>query len=654
MPRSLVILLTLIFSYSGVVAATTPGRSGRNWPAYSGTNASTKYSPLPQINARNVQRLKIAWRWKSADLAILKTDPELHTWKFESTPIMVGGTLYTSTSLSQVAAIDAATGRTIWVFDPHTYAHGMPPNFGFVNRGVAYWSDGNESRIFIGTGDGYLIALDAKTGKPAREFGDNGKIDLTEGLLRPVNRAFYGVNSPPVICSNTVIVGSAVIDYPAVKGMPRGDVRGFDVRTGKLRWTFHTIPLPGEFGYRTWGPQSWKDFGAANVWPPMSADDQLGYVYLPISSPSSDFYGGARPGNNLFSDSLVCLNAASGKLVWYFQMVHHDLWDRDPPAAPILTNIRVHGHLVRAVAQVTKQGFVYVFNRVSGKPLWPIHEEPVPRSAVPGEWTSATQPIPTRPAPFDQQGLSTDDLIDFTPKLRREAEAILSRYDHGPLFTPPSTRGTILMPGVRGGASWSGAAFDPESGMLYIPSITDERVIKLVDTRGKQSLNHPFPQRYRAFEAELSGPEGLPLTKPPYGRVTAIDLKTGETVWTAPMGDGPRNSPALRGLKLGRLGWPYWGHPLLTKTLLLIAQEGGTGKRHSPTDDPNIQVFDKRSGKLIAEVPLPSFASGSPMTYLDRGRQYIVVAIGGGNIPAELVALSLPESERISRQGFAP
>ncbi len=336
-------------------------------------------------------------------------------------------------------------------------------------------------------------------------------------------------------------------------------------------------------------------------------------------------------------------------------MVHHDLWDRDPPAAPILADIRVHGHLVRAVAQVTKQGFVYVFNRVNGKPVWPIHEEPVPRSAVPGEWTSPTQPIPSRPAPFDQQGLSTDDLIDFTPKLHREAEAILSRYDHGPLFTPPSTRGTILMPGVRGGASWSGAAFDPKSGMLYIPSITDERVIKLVDTRGKQSLDHPFPQRYRAFEAELSGPEGLPLTKPPYGRVTAIDLKTGETVWTAPMGDGPRNNPALRGLKLGRLGWPYWGRPLLTKTLLFIAQEGGTEKRHSPTDDPNIQVFDKRSGKLIAEVPLPSFASGSPMTYLDHGKQYIVVAIGGGNIPAELVALSLPQSERVSpHQGFAP
>ena len=626
--------------------------ASQGWPTYAGTNAALKYSSLNQINSANVNRLGVVWRWNSVDDPILKQHPSIRTWKFESTPIFVGGVLYTSTSLSQVAAIDAASGRTIWVFDPHTYDSGPPPNFGFVHRGVGYWTDGRQSRIFIGTGNAYLIALDAKTGKPVCTFGRNGKIDLTKGLLRPVDRSLYGVSSPPLICRDTVIVGSSIIDYPKVKPMPRGDVRAFDARTGALRWTFHTIPLPGEPGSNTWPSTAWKDVGAANVWPPMSADDALGYVYLPVSSPSSDFYGAERRGNGLFGDSLVCLDAASGKLIWHFQLVHHDLWDRDPPAAPILVDIPLHRRVFKGVAQVTKQGFVYVFDRLCGAPLWPIEERPVPKSKVPGESSSPTQPIPSKPAPFDIQGLTSADLIDFTPELHRKADSILAHFDHGPLYLPPTEKNTVISPGVRGGASWSGAAFDPFTGVLYVPSITAPNLVQVVDySTWMYRLFSPFPQRYRAFEADLMFSDRLPITKPPYGRVTAIDLVTGDHLWMQPMGNGPRNHPALKRLRLGRLGWPYRGFPLLTSSLLFIAQEGSIVQTtlragQNGTDatfadvDPAIQVLDKRSGELT-QIPLPANASGSPLTYLCNGRQYIVTAVGGGNIPAELVALAL-------------
>jgi quinoprotein glucose dehydrogenase len=378
LPRALWVAAAAALLFCGGSRAGTrfyqSNASGGEWSAYAGSNASDKYSPLDQISVAKVTQLRIAWRWKSPDLEILRRHPQLTTWKFEATPIMIGGVLYTSTSLSQVAAIEAGTGHTLWVYDPQSYSATAPPNFGFVHRGVAYWTDQHDTRIFIGTGDAYLVALDAKTGKPVSTFGKNGRIDLTSGLTRPVDRVLYGVNSPPLICKNVVIVGSTVVDYPKEKVMPPGDVRGFDARSGRLLWTFHTIPMGGEYGSETWLSESWKEFGAANVWPPMSADDALGYVYLPVSSPASDFYGGRRPGNGLFGETLVCLDALTGKRIWHFQLVHHGLWDRDPPAAPILADIRSGNSLVRAVAQVSKQGFVYVFDRVSGQPMWPIEE----------------------------------------------------------------------------------------------------------------------------------------------------------------------------------------------------------------------------------------------------------------------------------------
>ena len=394
------------------------------WLSYGGDKASSKYSPLDQIGTDNFNRLKVAWTWRSPEEAITKANPDLKTWVWESTPLMVGGVLYVSTSLSQVAAIDAATGKTQWVYDPETWKNGTPSNNGFVHRGVAYWADGDDQRILFGTGDGYLICLNAKTGKPIPTFGQDGRIDLTQGLGRPVDRRLYGVSSPPIICRDVVVMGSKVHDVPACRRRCRPATCEASMSApASSSGSSAPSPREGEFGNETWEQGSWKTTGAANVWTMMSADEALGYVYLPFGTPANDHYGGQRPGNGLFGESLVCLDARTGKRVWHFQMVHHGLWDYDLPAAPNLIDIRVNGKPVKAVAQVSKQGFVYVFDRVTGKPIWPIEERPVPQSTVPGERSSPTQPFPTKPAPFDRQGVTQNDVIDFTPELRKQALA---------------------------------------------------------------------------------------------------------------------------------------------------------------------------------------------------------------------------------------
>ena len=608
------------------------------WRAYGGDLANTKYSSLDQIDRTNVARLQVAWRWRSPDAEVLKGRPNLQTWIYEATPLMVGGVLYTSTSLSQVAAIEPTTGRTLWTYDPKSYEAGNPTNNGFVHRGVAYWTDGAKPRLFIGTGDARLIALDAHTGQPVPEFGQGGQIDLKLGLGRRVEPAYYSVTSPPIVCGGTVVVGSSILDYPALRVMPPGDVRGFDARTGRLRWTFHaTARDNGEKAPGT-------DVGAANVWTVMSADEARGLVYLPFSTPTNDFYGGRRPGDNLYAESLVCVEATTGKRVWHHQLVHHGLWDYDPPAAPTLVDLRVDGKTVPVVAQVTKQGFCFVFDRVTGKPRWPIEERPVPQSTVPGEATSATQPFPTRPAPFDRQGVQDSDLIDFTPELHAEALSILKPYLYGPLYTPPTERGSVNLPGYTGGASWAGAALDPESGRLFIPSITSPLLVTLGKIPGAGYVGTARP---------LAGPRGLPLCKPPYGRITAIDLGSGNTAWTVPLGDGPRNNPALRGHNLPRLGWDRRGFPLATRTLLFMGQEGpAVGSRPADrrngtlvdfvTHEPRFRAFDKATGEQLWEMNLPANAGGAPMTYQVNGKQYIAVPVGGSKAPAELVALALP------------
>ena len=638
----------------GVMSSCTSDAFQVEWRAYAGDHASTKYAPLAVIDRHNVMDLEVAWRWDSIDNAILEADSTLRVFVNEATPLKVGGVLYTSTALSQVAAIDAATGETIWSYDPETWKDGTPANVGFVHRGVAYWEDGEDRRILYATGDAWLIALDAGTGEPVPGFGDNGRVDLTKGLRRPVDRSLYAVSSPPAIVRGVVVVGATVLDSFAVDrmpdaAMPPGDVRGFDVRTGEQKWVFQTIPQEGEYGNETWLDESWKTAGSTNVWTWMSADEELGYVYLPVSTPTNDFYGGHRLGDNLFAESLVCVNAETGERVWHFQAVHHGIWDYDLPAAPILVDITVDGREIKAAVQVTKQGFTFVFDRVTGEPVWPIEERETPPTTVPGETASPTQPFPTKPAAFERQGLTEDDLIDFTPELRQAALDAIAEYDHGPLFTPPTTRGVIAVPGLVGGASWSGAAVNPETGMLYVPSYSLPAIMTVNESEAEDA---PYSYTGR-FAYGPTVMDGLPVIKPPYGRITAIDLNTGEHVWMSPVGSGPRNHPALEGLDLPALGWDRRTFPLLTQTLLFAAQMGIVLDREvsdrgnamtydSESNEAFLRAFDPDTGDLIAEIPLPGNATGNPMTYMMGGKQYIAVPIGGASERAELVALGLP------------
>lgn len=658
-----------------VLAGCDSGSGGvegdRDWLYHGGDPGSTKFSPLAQVNADNVSQLEIAWRWESPDNALRATHPKLAPpFLHEATPIAAGGVLYVSTSYSLAAAIDAATGTTLWTFDPGTWKRnalrsteapadeGIPTIWGFVHRGLSYWRRGNVARVYLATGDGYLISLDAATGRPDSAFGDNGTVDLTVGLSRPVTRPArgkltYGVSSPPIVCGGVLVVGSNISDGIAKFNGPPGDVRGFDLRTGVQRWRFNTIPQDGEFGSDTWADGSWKTHGNANVWSLMSCDPELSYVYLPVTTPAHDYYGGDRPGDNLFSESIVALDARTGRRAWHFQLTHHGLWDYDPPAAPVLGDIQVDGRVVKAVIQVTKQGFAFVFDRATGVPVWPIEERPVPTAgAAPGEHPSPTQPFPTVPAPFERQGVIPENLIDFTPELAREALAIIQAYRHGPLYTPPSEQGTLVLPGRTGGANWSGAAFDPRTGVLYVPSQT------MVDLYQLKPPGFESDFRFmRAGGAYAEGPQGLPLTKPPYGRLTAIGLSQGgKNLWVEPVGDGPKDHPALRHLDLAALGSPRFRFPLVTAGGLLFLSEGRAAGREdewwgyqsketvAALEQSFLRAYDKTNGKLLWKYQLPGPASALPMTFSRHGKQFVVVAVGGMGIwKEELIALALPD-----------
>jgi quinoprotein glucose dehydrogenase len=451
-----------------------------------------------------------------------------------------------------------------------------------------------------------------------------------------------------MILRDVIVIGSSVMDWWAHRPSPPGDVRGFDVRTGRQLWTFNTIPQAGEPGVETWQDGSWKEAGNANVWAPMSADEELGYVYLPVSTPTNDYYGGHRPGDGVYGDSLVCLEAATGKKIWHYQLIRHGLWDYDTPAAPNLVDITIGGRRIKVVAQVTKQAFVYVFDRVTGAPIWPIEDRPVPPSNVPGEKAAATQPFPSRPAPIDIQGLRVDDLIDLTPELRNEALEIVAKYDYGPLFTPPSLRGTIQVPGVAGGSNWSGAAIDPETGMLYVGTYRLPFVVAIRKPRPDESITYDYIGEFRY----LAGPRGLPLLKPPFGSIVAIDMNTGDHHWRIPVGSGSE-VPALRDLGIQeRLGLPLRSWALVTKTVMIVVQMGyygapriaqGSGRRVNDLSnlDPHLWVYDKTTGEMLAEIPLPQNATGSPITYMAGGKQYIVFPVGGGPRVEELIAVSL-------------
>ena len=637
------------------IQAQTGERSGE-WHFFGGDSGSTKYSSLDLIDKENVANLEIAWRWESVDgrfnidqlmseypnLLVANDVSNVSIDSLKAAPLMVDGVIYISTPFYQAAAIDAASGETLWAHDPRSYASGIPiMMLGFSSRGLAFWSEGEQSRVIWGTGDGYLLQVDAVTGEPIEEFGNAGRVDLTAGIPRARRRApiNYSITSAPIIIRDVIVVGSAISDQPEYKEMPPGHVRGFDVHTGELLWTFHTIPQPGELGNDTWENGSWEYSGHANVWTLMSADEETGYVYLPIGSPTNDFYGGHRLGDNLFANSLVALDATTGQRVWHYQFVHHDLWDSDLPAAPNLIDITVDEQRIKAVAQVTKHGFVFVFDRITGEPVWPIEERAVSVSDVPGERASETQPFPTKPPAFDRQGLTIDDLIDFTPELRQEAISIVEQHRYGPMFTPPSlagegdesTKGTINVPGYIGGANWEGAGADPETGILYVASATIPSLSGMVEPQSSDAtLNYVRDVTTRV------GPQGLPLTKPPYGRITAIDLNKGEILWQEPNGIGSpqvRSHPALAGVELPPLGSGL-DQVLVTKTLLLSAQPTPNEAGFFP-----LVARDKLTGEVIAEVELPERAIGPPVTYLFEGEQYIAVTVRG--TPPELVVLNI-------------
>jgi glucose dehydrogenase len=623
------------------VRRTAPAAAGPDsvdWPYYGGNAASQRYSPLDQIDRDNVADLQVVWRWQAGNFGP-RPEP-----KSESTPLVIDGVLYYTAGITRdVVAIDPVTGETLWLWRPHDGARFDSAPRKNSGRGLGFWRDGaGNERLFVVTPGFYLTALDPATGRQVPGFGENGVVDLMVGVRGDVNdKSSVGNSSPAMIVGDTVIVGPAhdVAMRPPSKANIKGDVRGYDARTGRLKWTFHTIPAPGEPGYDTWRDGSAEYTGNAGVWAPMAADTELGLVYLPVEAPLSDRYGGERPGDNLYGNSLVCLDARTGEVVWYYQLIHHDIWDWDNPTAPILMDLTVDGEPVKAVAQLTKQAFVYTFDRVTGKPLWPIEERPVPQSDVPGEQTSPTQPFPTKPAPFDRQGFTSDDLIDFTPELHAEAVEGIKAFRTGPMFTPPSladapdgTHGTLSLPSATGGANWEGGSFDPETGTLYVGSYTQTAVLAL------QPGGDASDVRYIAGGGgELPWLNGLPLVKPPWGRITAIDMNAGEHRWMIPNGPTPEkiaSNPALAGVDLPPTGQPTRAVLLTTKTLLFSADGwGGT---------PVLRAHDKATGDVLAEIELPGSASGVPMTYAVDGRQFIALSVAGPH-GAELVALGLPQ-----------
>jgi quinoprotein glucose dehydrogenase len=648
---------------SGLVGAQFTTRGGE-WATYGGDLASTRYSPLDQITADNFSSLEIAWRFKTDNLG---PRPEFN---FQVTPLMVKGVLYfTAGSRRAAVAMNASTGELLWTHSVDEGDRGEAAPRQLSGRGLAYWTDGREERILYVTPGYQLYALNARTGVPIRDFGHGGVVDLKRDLDQPLIdpvKTEIGLHAAPVVAKNVIIIGAAHLAGGSPRGRTnaKGYVRGFDVRTGKRLWTFHTIPAPGEFGHDTWLNDSYSYTGNTGVWAQMSVDEELDTVYLPVEMPTGDYFGGYRPGNNLFSESIVAVDLNTGRRKWHYQLVHHGIWDHDIPCAPILADLTVDGRTIKAVAQPTKQGWVYVFDRVTGAPVWPIEERPVEKGDVPGEWYSPTQPFVTKPPAFERQGVSTDDLIDFTPELRAEAIGIVSRYKLGPLFTPPviskweGPRGTLMLPNATGGANWQGGSLDPETNILYVFSNTNVTSLGLVPGTAERNLDfgwiqgtapNPNAAPTEGASGSASGGgglqvQGLPLIKPPYGRITALDLNRGELVWQIAHGETPdnvRNHPALKGLTIPRTGRMGRIGTLVTKTLV-IAGEGGFFTHTNGARGAMLRAYDKATGRERGAVFMPAPQTGSPMTYQLGGRQYIVVAISGAGYSGELLAFRLP------------
>jgi quinoprotein glucose dehydrogenase len=676
----LVLVLCLLAAGPTPLTAQSGAKNGE-WRSYAGDVGSTRFSPLDQINASNFNKLEVAWRFKTDNLG---PRPE---FQYEGTPLMANGVLYaTAGSRRAVVALNPATGEQLWMHSEQEGARGSAAPRQLSGRGLAYWTDGREERVLYVTPGYRLVALNAKTGGLVTTFGKDGIVDLKQDndqVIDPMSGEI-GLHATPMVSGNVVIVGAAGKTGANPKSFQnvKGYVRGFDVRTGKRLWIFHTIPQLGEFGNDTWEKDSWVYTGNTGVWGQISIDEELGMAYLPVEMPTGDYYGGHRPGNGLFGESLVAVDLQTGQRKWHYQFVHHGIWDMDIPCAPILADITINGRTVKAVAQPTKQGVLYVLDRVTGQPIWPIEERPVPKGDVPGEWYSPTQPFPTKPPPYERTGVSTDDLIDFTPELRAEAVELVKKYKMGPMFTPPvvsKQEGPIaLLTRALAGTNWKGGSFDPETHVAYVYStgaigsmslvpppagFSDMRYIsgnvltgaRLTGGSGSAAGGGRSVAGGGAASAEAAGAEGgggggltvrgLPLGKPPYGRITAIDLDKGEIKWQIAHGETPdnvKNNPALKGLNIPRTGQGGMAATLVTKTLL-ISGEPRAGMTSTGLRGAMLRAYDKSTGAEVGAVYMPAPESGAPMTYMLDGKQYIVVAISGGAYSGELLALRLPE-----------
>lgn len=649
---------TLAGACAGVLCTITlaaqQGTAGGEWRAWGGDLGTTRYAPLDQITAANFNSLEVAWRFKTDSLG---SRPDFN---LQTTPLMVNGVLYATAGQHRNAvALDGRTGELLWMHRLEEGERAARSARRLSGRGVGYWTDGRgDERIYYVTVGYQLVALNAKTGVPIESFGVHGVVDLKQDLDQEVDPIAGEIawNGAPVVARNVVLVGAAHLagDSPKTYRNTKGYIRGFDARTGQRKWIFHTVPQPGEFGNDSWLERSWEYTGNTGVWTQMSVDEELGIAYLPIEIPTGDYYGGHRPGNNLFGESLVAVDVETGRRIWHYQFVHHPIWDYDIPCAPMLVDITVGRRLVKAVAQPTKQGFIFVFDRKTGEPVWPIEERPVEQGTVPREWYSPTQPFPTKPPPVERQGFSTDYVNDLTPAIKAEALKLVERYKIGPIYTPAIVKGeggkdgTLFIPN---GPNWPGGSFDPETGMLYIYSHTLLRVLSLVSDAKRSEMNYINSGRSDDGIGSLLSVQGLPLVKPPWGRITAVDLNKGEIAWQIAHGETPdavKNNPALKGVDVPRTGRPGGAGgssggigTLVTKTLL-ISGEGGTNRMPDGSRGAYLRAYDKRTGAEVGAVAMPGAQTGSPMTYMLDGKQYIVVASSSSISPGQLVAFRLP------------
>lgn len=664
------------------VALCQLGAPGGEWPTYGGDLGHTRYSALDQIDSSNFSELEVAWTFDAANFG---PSPE---YRYQSTPLMINGRVFTTAgSRRAVVSLDAKTGEILWMHSLDEGERGEYAPRQLSGRGLAYWvsEDGSEERVIYVTPGYRMIALDAVTGNPVASFGDNGIVDLKQDADQQIDliTGEIGLHSTPIVAKDVVIVGAAhrTGGNPKSRENVKGYVRGFNVHTGERLWIFHTIPLPGEYGNESWLNESSAYTGNTGVWAQISVDLDLETVYLPVEAATGDYYGAYRPGDNLFSESLVAVDLNTGERKWHYQLVHHGIWDHDIPCAPILADVVIDGQLRKIVAQPTKQAFLYVFDRVSGEPIWPIEERGVELGDVPGEWYSPTQPHPTKPPPYDRQGVLEEDLIDFTPELRAKGIEVASWHKMGPIFTPPVVSsidgplGTLMAPATGGGTNWPGGAYDPENNMVYVVSNSSVTSLAVVPPYPGQSdmayiqgsaLSGPrtsggagssagggrtefdAAQRARPTSSRGTPPRNLlvdrlPLLKPPYGRLTAIDLRQGEIAWQVPHGQTPdriANHPALAGLDIPRTGQGASVGTLVTKTLV-VAGEAELTSDENGTRRAMLRAYDKSSGVEVGAVELPAPQTGSPMTYMIDEEQYIVIAVSGSGVSGRLVAFKL-------------